>query len=156
MAGPSKAIRRALRDDLEDIVAIDHLAASGDEARMRALRQWVEDGECLVHTTLGIPDGFVIVRPRHFFERDFVDLLEVAPAARRSGVGTSLMNEAIARAGTPQLFTSTNRSNLSMQGLLNQSGWHFSGELEGLDPGDPELVFSIGRPNPEPGPCPAA
>jgi len=39
------------------------------------------------------------------------------------------------------MFTSTNRSNLAMQSLLRREGWLFSGELDGLDEGDPELVF---------------
>jgi hypothetical protein len=28
-----------------------------------------------------------------------------------------------------------------MRRLLEKAGWHFSGELEGIDDGDPELVF---------------
>jgi hypothetical protein len=39
------------------------------------------------------------------------------------------------------VFTSTNRSNDAMRALLRTEGWSSSGELDGLDPGDPELVF---------------
>ena len=39
------------------------------------------------------------------------------------------------------MFTSTNRSNLPMLNLLRKEQWLFSGELVGLDEGDPELVF---------------
>jgi hypothetical protein len=39
------------------------------------------------------------------------------------------------------VFTSTNRSNTPMRTLLDRDGWSFSGELSGLDDGDPELVF---------------
>jgi hypothetical protein len=44
-------------------------------------------------------------------------------------------------AGTEQVFTSTNASNQPMRSLLQAEGWSFSGELDGLDEGDPELVF---------------
>jgi hypothetical protein len=39
------------------------------------------------------------------------------------------------------MFTSTNASNVAMRSLLEAEGWSFSGQLDGLDEGDPELVF---------------
>ena len=36
---------------------------------------------------------------------------------------------------------STNRSNIPMRDLLVKEGWQFSGELVGLDPDDPEMIF---------------
>ncbi len=85
--------------------------------------------------------GFAVVRPAHFFGRDFVDLLIVDPARRRSGIGRALLRTALATAGTEQVFTSTNTSNLAMRSLLHAERWSFSGKLDGLDEGDPELVF---------------
>jgi hypothetical protein len=43
--------------------------------------------------------------------------------------------------GTNQVFSSTNRSNAPMRDLLAKAGWQFSGELVGLDPDDPELIY---------------
>jgi hypothetical protein len=105
------------------------------------LRRSVEEAQCLVHEGQGTLNGFVIVKPRHFFGRDFVELLQVTRAVRRSGIGRTRMEAAQALEGTTQLFTSTNRSNEPMRAILEQSGWYFSGELSGLDEGDPELVF---------------
>ncbi len=82
-------------------------------------------------------------RSRHFFDRDFIDFLMVVPASRRRGVGSDLMREAVRRSGTARVFTSTNRSNVAMQGLLRSLGWQVSGELDGLDPGDPEFVYYL-------------
>lgn len=87
----------------------------------------------------------MIVRPAHFFGRDFVDLLAVGPASRRRGIGRLLLRYALATAGTPQVFTSTNVSNHPMRSLLRAEGWSFSGELHGLDEDDPELVFCLAR-----------
>jgi GNAT superfamily N-acetyltransferase len=141
MEGQQRRIRLAVDGDVEHVVAIDPLAAAGDQARASLLRRSVEEAECLVHEGQGTLNGFVIVKPQHFFGRDFVELLQVTRAMRRSGIGRALMEAAQALEGTTQLFTSTNRSNEPMRALLEQSGWYFSGELSGLDEGDPELVF---------------
>lgn len=85
--------------------------------------------------------GFVVVKPGHFFGRDFIELLAVSPAARRSGVGRALLRQSLAVAGTSQVFTSTNTSNQPMRSLLRAEDWSFSGQLHGLDEDDPELVF---------------
>ena len=65
----------------------------------------------------------------------------VDPARRRSGIGRILLREAVATAGTAQVFTLTNASNCPMRALLAAEDWPFSGGLGGLDEGDPELVF---------------
>ena len=63
------------------------------------------------------------------------------PPAAAAGIGRNLLRAALAAAGTEQVFTSTNTSNQPMRSLLQAEGWSFSGELDGLDEGDPELVF---------------
>lgn len=70
--------------------------------------------------------GYVVV-DHSFFERGFVQSLFVAEAARRSGVGSSLIATAVERARSTRVFTSTNLSNSTMrascQGWLDV-GWH--------------------------------
>ncbi|MGD0926384.1 MAG: GNAT family N-acetyltransferase [Streptosporangiaceae bacterium] len=102
--------------------------------------------ECRVYLDHEVVTGFAIVKPAHFFGRDFVELLMVDPARRRSGTGRALLREALAAAGTAQVFTSTNKSNRPMRALLDAEDWSLSGELDGLDEGDPELVFFKDRP----------
>jgi ribosomal protein S18 acetylase RimI-like enzyme len=134
-------IRRAVADDIDGIVRTDHRAARGDESRADFLRSCVGLGECLVYLDHGAVGGFVIVKPACFFGRDFIELLMVDPGRRRAGIGRNLLRAALAAAGTEQVFTSTNTSNQPMRSLLQAEGWSFSGELDGLDEGDPELVF---------------
>jgi GNAT superfamily N-acetyltransferase len=143
--------RAAVAGDLPAILRFDHLAASGDHERTELLRHSLEAGECRVHVTGEVVTGYVIVLPAHFFGRDFVELLMVDPARRRSGIGRILLREAVATAGTAQVFTSTNTSNRPMRELLAEEDWSFSGGLGGLDEGDPELVFYKNRPA-RPGP----
>ncbi len=89
--------------------------------------------------------GLVVVRPGHFFGRDFVDHLIVSHQARRRGIATSLLREAVRAATSSRVFVSTNESNSPMRTLLAAEGWRFSGQLDGLDAGDPELVFFTDR-----------
>lgn len=91
----------------------------------------VADGEAL---------GFALVT-RHFFGFPFVDLLVVADDARRRGVGLALMSQCERDHDADRIFTSTNESNAPMRGLLDKAGWQASGQIDNLDPGDPELVF---------------
>jgi GNAT superfamily N-acetyltransferase len=86
-------------------------------------------------------NGFVITNTRAFFGRDFVKLLVVSPAHRRSGIGSALLEAATATATTETIFASTNESNAAMRALFEREGWSLSGILTGIDEGDPELVF---------------
>jgi GNAT superfamily N-acetyltransferase len=139
-------VRRADADDVGGILALDQFASSTDHGRAEFLRHSVDLGECLVHLDGGSVGGFAVVRPAHFFGRDFVELVMVDPARRRSGIGRGLLQAALVTAATEQVFTSTNSSNQPMRSLLRAEGWSFSGELDGLDEGDPELVFYKFRP----------
>jgi len=137
----SSGIRAAVPGDIGEILKVDHLAAQADLERAEYLRGRVRSGECLVHLAGGSVRGFVVLQPARFFGRDFIDLLVVDAAHRRAGIGRALLEAALSTAGTDQVFTSTNVSNMAMRSLLEDEGWSFSGQLTGLDEGDPELVF---------------
>jgi ribosomal protein S18 acetylase RimI-like enzyme len=134
-------IRAAAAGDLGGIQQVDHLASHGDADRAEMLRQSLDVGACQVHLDDGSVTGFVVVKPVSFFGRDFIELLTVDHSRRRSGIGRALLRAAVSGAGTDEVFTSTNMSNVAMQSLLESEGWSFSGKLDGLDEGDPELVF---------------
>jgi ribosomal protein S18 acetylase RimI-like enzyme len=81
------------------------------------------------------------LRKRGFFGRDFIELLAVKSSERRQGLGSALVADALQHPGTNRVFTSTNRSNQAMRKLLEDAAWSFSGQLDGIDQGDPELIF---------------
>ncbi len=87
--------------------------------------------------------GYAVTH-RHFFGQPMLELVMVAPDFRRQGIGAQLIGAAIS-AADPVLWTSTNQSNRPMQALLERLGFVRSGIIEGLDPGDPELVYRIAR-----------
>ena len=101
----------------------------------------MESDEILIFESDARLAGFVVVRARSFFGFDFVELLSVAASDRRHGIGSYLLDEALSQSSTVRIFTSTNQSNTPMIGLLENATWQFSGQLEGIDEGDPEMVY---------------
>jgi len=79
---------------------------------------------------------------RGFFQRPFVEMLNVAEDERRKGYGASLLAALEARGlRYGELWTSTNRSNKPMRRLLKKRGFVLAGCISGLDVGDPELFY---------------
>lgn len=140
MKEPRGQVRRANTDDLVSLLALDQLSPVGHE-RPELLKTRVQSGECLVFERGGQVVGYLILRTRGFFGRDFVELLVVTSMERRTGIASSLLREALAQSSTRETFTSTNKSNAAMIALLGKHNWTFSGQLDGIDEGDPECVF---------------
>jgi ribosomal protein S18 acetylase RimI-like enzyme len=134
-------IRAATPADVAAVLALHH----ADPARRALIAHLIGHEPSLVACEGARVVGFAGVRARHFFDRDFVELLFVGQADRRRGVGAALLDAVVSSPGTPIVFTSTNVSNAPMQALLARAGWVASGQVTGLDDGDDELFFRIAR-----------
>lgn len=130
-------LRAAQAQDVSAIVAIDPVGPG----RLEEIQALVSGHAGLVAIERGQIAGFLALKPGHFYHRDFIDLLFVAPYWRRQGIGRALIRAALLNASTSRVFTSTNESNTPMRELLHSEGWVPSGVLSGLDEGDPEHVF---------------
>jgi GNAT superfamily N-acetyltransferase len=135
-------LRFAMSSDEPGLRDVDPLARGGDVERIAFLREAVASGRCLI-AEAGFIVGFIVSAPRHFFDRDFIELIVVRDDVRRLGVGQALLRAAVERAGTSRVFSSTNVSNTVMQSVFEAGGWTLSGQLDGLDEQDPELVYFI-------------
>jgi GNAT superfamily N-acetyltransferase len=122
------------------VLELDRVAPVGPE-RAPLLAARVQSGEVILFENQGHVLGYAVLTLHSFFGRDFVELLAVAASERRHGIASLLLRQVVALSSTVRIFTSTNRSNTPMIGLLTKEGWQFSGELEGIDEGDPELVY---------------
>ncbi len=134
------AVRPAERADLQALIAIDPIMMS-DTERRHSVARWMAAGQCFVAVVDDKVAGYVALT-KGFFHQHFVELLIVAEGSRRGGIGVALTEHcigAIPEGG--KLWTSTNSSNLPMQGLLLKLGFVRSGVVENLDEGDPELIF---------------
>jgi ribosomal protein S18 acetylase RimI-like enzyme len=134
------SVRLATPADLDAVLDLDRAAPVGRE-RSEYLTARVHAGDVVIFERNGRALGYVVHRATSFFGRDFVDLLAVDVTSRRQGVASALLESAVHSSSTDRIFTSTNRSNAPMVELLEKAGWGFSGELDGIDDGDPELVF---------------
>ncbi|GHA21086.1 hypothetical protein GCM10007989_15350 [Devosia pacifica] len=132
-------IRPALDDDVPALIAIDTVART-DTGRRRQIEHWVGQAECLVADRGGTILGYAVI-DYSFFERRFLAMLMVAEAARRQRVGRTLAKAAVAASGEQVLWTSCNVSNHPVQALFAAEGFFECGRIEGLDPGDPELIW---------------
>ena len=120
------------------------LASLGREADwpepVRRLAAWIAAESCWVAERGGAPVGYGVLH-HHFFGRGFIELVPVGGALRRQGIGRQIVRQLAERCLTPTLWTSTNLSNRLMQALLQTEGFVGRGFIEGLDAGDPELVY---------------
>ncbi len=133
------ATRRAIgQTDIDLAIAIDERVI-GSKDRSGYIASIAARGGLRVATRQGEIRAYCCVDDRYFFGKPFISLLIVAPEDRRCGLGSSLL--AFSCEGLPEVWTSTNRSNLAMRAMLETSGWRYCGELDGLDPGDPEQFF---------------
>ncbi len=130
-------LRAAQAGDLGAIAAIDPRGPG----RLEEIGALIREQVSLVAVERGQIAGFLALRPGHFYGRDFIDLLFVAPRRRRRGIARALMRAAVQNATTAKVFTSTNESNTPMRQLLRSEGWTPAGVITGLDEGDPEHVF---------------
>lgn len=125
-------------DEISSAIAIDE-RATGSRDRAEYIARVAEKGGLILAIEEGKAVGFCCHDDSYFFERPFISLLIIEEKARRKGYARSLLRSAAS--AHPELWTSTNRSNVAMRDLLKTEGWTFCGEVEGLDAGDPELFF---------------
>ncbi|MDR1304050.1 MAG: GNAT family N-acetyltransferase [Verrucomicrobiales bacterium] len=138
-------IRRASAKDLGAIVGLNGMTRADRQRRQlvaQALREnsvyILDDGE--IH-------GCAILR-RNFFHRYFLEMLFVDEDYRRSGWGDKLLARAeLIAMKSGELWTSTNRSNLSMRSLLRKHGFRRTGHIIGLDAGDAEIFYVKKQPD---------
>ena len=133
------SIRPALENDIEALCTLDDIARLEDERR-EFIRREVVSGNCFVAVIDGTVVGYGVLNYT-FYDNGCIDMLYIHSDYRRRGVGSALVRHMESHCRTPKLFTSTNRSNLSMQSLLIQLGYEPSGVIHNLDEGDPELVY---------------
>ena len=130
-------IRPASAADLPALAAFDSVAAQ-DQTRTGQIARWIADQHCWLLEEGQAPRAYLALT-NSFFGRPFVEMLMVDSDLRRHGYGQKLLEHAVA--AHPDLWTSTNQSNLPMLALLARAGFVRSGIVEGLDEGDPELIF---------------
>ena len=133
-------LRAARSDDLAGIARIDADARAGTE-RQRALVEALGARRLLVATSGDEQVVGYLCWDRSFFARPFITLVFVDEAARGVGIGPRLIRSCLSALGAVDVFTSTNASNAHMQHVLGKLGFLHAGQVDHLDPGDPEWFY---------------
>jgi GNAT superfamily N-acetyltransferase len=124
---------------LNECLEFDHVAAGGSAGRRKELSTAANEARMRVATVEGRAVGFSVAAP-WFFDAPFLALLYVDPSMRKRKVGSRLLED-FEQAHPSRALTSTNLSNVPMQGLLRSRLWAPCGILNGLDEDDPEIFF---------------
>lgn len=130
-------------NEIARAIAIDE-GLTGSASRRGYITSVAEKGGLRVAALHGEIRAFSCVDHGYFFGKPFVSLLVVSADARRCGLGAGLL--ALHARTYRETWTSTNRSNIAMQKLLEKAGWRYCGELSGLDEGDDELFYRTSLP----------
>lgn len=77
----------------------------------------------------------------HFYEQGFIEMIYVDSNYRRKGISSQFLAYFESICKTDKLFTSTNKSNKTMQLSLEKADFQKSGIIENLDEDDPEIVY---------------
>jgi ribosomal protein S18 acetylase RimI-like enzyme len=132
-------IRPAIGADVAALIALDSWARAHRD-RHAEIAAWVAAGACSVLEANGALLGYIVIAPS-FFHQPMIEMLMVAESTRGAGVGRSLLYWASSQYCDEKLWCSTNQSNAVMRHMLSSEGFEFAGEIDHLDPGDPEMVY---------------
>jgi hypothetical protein len=134
-----KIVVKATLEDLDKMVNIDY-EVIGNTNRRDYIENAIELGHCIIVKNEGDIEGFLIY-DFNFFECSFISLIIVSPSKRRNGNASLLIDYMMSISPTTKVFSSTNRSNSSMQKVFHANGFTESGIVENLDEGDPEIIY---------------
>jgi len=132
-------LRIATVNDVDALVAFAQVAESESQL-VRDLLEHIESSNCYVAVVDETIVAYAFLNYT-FFYNGWIGMLFVNQGLRRQGIGSALVRYLMNECRTPKLFTSTNQSNIAMQGLLAALGFERSGTIENLDDGDQELVY---------------
>ncbi|HFJ9441543.1 MULTISPECIES: GNAT family N-acetyltransferase [Bacillus] len=134
-----KNVTKASINDLDAILHID-IDVIGNDSRRDYIKETINEGRCVIVKEDNSISGF-LTYDTNFFDCTFLSLIIVLPTKRRRGYARSLISYMLSHSPTQKIFSSTNKSNESMQKVFHSSGFIRSGMIENLDEGDPEIIF---------------
>ncbi len=132
-------MRLAEDQDIEALIELDPLSHT-DAKRIPFIKHAVQSGTCYLIEADRQLVGYGVL-DHSFYQYGFVAMLYLHPNFRRNRLASRIMEFFEGLCATDKLFTSTNKSNQPAQKLFESLGYRQSGVIEGLDEGDPELIY---------------
>jgi len=137
------SLRLATKKDDSLVIAYDYALMKNEPNepnRQNKITKAISDKECFIILADTIAVGFVLFDYR-FFDQGWIELMIIEGKHRGKGISQYVFDLICEKRNTNKVFTSTNNSNVPMQKALTNAGFIFSGKLEGLDEGDPEIFY---------------
>jgi len=128
--------KKIIVDFDKNLDEVEHIKFNREQKILKAIL----NKSCFIIVANNKPVGFAIFDYR-FFDLGWIELIVIEKKYRRKGIGGQAINLLCDQSTANKVFTSTNTSNIPMQRTLNKIGFSFSGKLDGLDDGDPELFY---------------
>lgn len=138
-------LRRAVDQDRDLVVRFDYRLDQVEHVELKReekITKAIQANECFIILADNVAIGFAIFDYR-FFDLGWIELIVIEEEFRNQGAGVQAIHLLVQQSKTKKIFTSTNRSNIVMQKALAKANFLESGELTGLDEGDPELFYYI-------------
>lgn len=140
---PAVQIRPALPQDAATLIALDDHAQRTNE-RVDEILAAIVAGQCWCALRRDEIVGYRI-DSQAFFGRPFLELVVVKPSARQTGVASRLAHDFRQR-HRGAVYAACKASHLPSQRLLAASGFRVSGYIDGLEAGDPVIVYRAAPP----------
>jgi len=137
------SVRFATEKDRSLAVAFDYALDKDEHIKLKRedkIAKAISSEECFIIMVGNDAVGFIIFDYR-FFDQGWIELIIIDEKYRGKGIGSHVFDLICRQCKADKVFTSTNSTNLRMQRALIKSGFTFSGKLDGLDKGDPELFY---------------
>ena len=129
-------IRQATHKDIAHIESFDEMGGSRAEE--------TASGCCIVATTGDQIVGYASYAPRGLLGQPLLTYLCVAPAHRKQGLGSKLVQAVQHQARGRKLISSTEDWCVETQRIFERLGWQRIGALSGINKdGSTELFFAI-------------
>ena len=136
-------LRKATRKDIAVVVDFDYSLDKDEHIKLNReekITKAISNDECFLILVENQEVGFVIFDYR-FFDQGWIELIIINEKYRGKGIGGKTFDLICEQCKSDKVFTSTNSSNIQMQRALSKADFAFSGEINGLDDGDPERFY---------------
>jgi RimJ/RimL family protein N-acetyltransferase len=136
-------LRKATSKDIAVVVDFDYNLDKDEHIKLNReekITKAISNDECFLILVENQEVGFVIFDYR-FFDQGWIELIIINEKYRGKGIGGKTFDLVCEQCKSDKVFTSTNSSNIQMQRALSKADFAFSGEINGLDDGDPERFY---------------
>lgn len=132
-------IRKAQKEDIEEIISLDHIALK-DKERIDFIKRYVDISRIYVLLLDNLIIGYGAYN-KECLGHMFINLIYIKEIYRNKGYGSMLISFIEDFAHTNKIFISTNESHYHMRHILEKAAYKESGYINDLEEGEKEIFY---------------